>query len=180
MKSSSKKLFRGFTLIELLVVVSLLGLLSTFVLANLSDARDRAAIARIMQDFNNIEKAFTLYVDDQEFSAWPTETDLGAPNPSVSWLITNTSFSDFMPNTPIPPKGASYGYDNDDNSHNPETCADPLFGVNILLSNTPSNIITGLDQKFDNGDGINCGRLRATGVATGNTVLYRISNTPNF
>ncbi len=173
MKSSSKK-FRGFTLIELLVVVSILGLLSTFVLANLSDARDRAAIARIMQDFNNIEKAFTLYVDDQEFSAWPTETDLGASNPSVSWLILNTSFSDFMPNTPEPPEGTSYGYDNDDDTH---TCGGSVIaGVNLLLNSAPSNIITGLDQKFDNGDGIACGRLRATGA----TVLYRISDTPNF
>ena len=177
MKLSSKK-FRGFTLIELLVVVSILGLLSTFVLANLSDARDRAAIARIMQDFNNIEKAFILYVDDQEFPAWPTETDLGAPNPSVSWLILNTSFSDFMPNTPEPPEGTFYGYDSDNDTH---TCGgDVDNGVSILLDSVPNNIITGLDQKFDGGDGVGCGRLRATGVTTGSTVIYRISDTPNF
>ena len=175
MKSSHKKLLRGFTLIELLVVVSIIGLLSTIVVLSLSDARDKADIARIMQDFNNMEKALVLYVDNQELSVWPTEASLGlGGDPLISSLIAGTSLSDFMSNTPIPPKGVAYRYNNNGDTH---TCGgDPGAGVSLLLTSVPNNIITGLDQKFDNSDGTGCGRLRAVGT----TLIYRLSDIPNF
>lgn len=52
-----KKNIRGFTLVEVLVVITIISLLSTMVLVNLSDARKRAVIAKSMefnQTVNNV------------------------------------------------------------------------------------------------------------------------------
>lgn len=53
----------GFTLIELLVVISIIGLLSSVVLASLSTARIRARDAKRMSDIHQIQLALTLYYD---------------------------------------------------------------------------------------------------------------------
>lgn len=58
------KLKIGFTLIELLVVVSIVGLLSSVVLASLSDARESARIAKAVQELKQIETMIVLYIND--------------------------------------------------------------------------------------------------------------------
>ena len=49
---------QGFTLIELLVVISIISLLSSIVLASLSNARQRAYTARVNQEFSQLQRAF--------------------------------------------------------------------------------------------------------------------------
>src|SRR3989338_3128827 len=51
----------GFTLIELLVVISIIGLLSSVVLASLNNARAKARDTRRIQDFKQISTALYLY-----------------------------------------------------------------------------------------------------------------------
>lgn len=51
----------GFTLIELLVVISIIGLLSSVVLASLSTARARARDTRRIEDLRQIQTALELY-----------------------------------------------------------------------------------------------------------------------
>ena len=63
MTSSFRKI-RGFTLIELLVVISIIGLLSSVVLASLSGARESARDARRQQDVRQIQTAIELYMND--------------------------------------------------------------------------------------------------------------------
>lgn len=46
---------KGFTLVELLLVISIIGLLSSIVLASLNDAREKARIAKILQFDANIQ-----------------------------------------------------------------------------------------------------------------------------
>ena|GEM_PF-2320069 len=88
LKNSKSK--RGFTLIELLVVISIIGLLSSVVLASLNSARGKARFAQAVATMNSIEKAATLEYDDfnnyapdvgggatprfvpKYLSAWPT------------------------------------------------------------------------------------------------------------
>ena len=54
----------GFTLIELLVVISIIGLLSSIVLASLSTARARARDTRRIEDLRQIQTALELYFSD--------------------------------------------------------------------------------------------------------------------
>lgn len=52
---------KGFTLIELLVVVSIIGLLSSIVLASLSNSRIRARDTRRIADTRSLQNALQLY-----------------------------------------------------------------------------------------------------------------------
>ncbi|KKU77663.1 MAG: hypothetical protein UY03_C0011G0013 [Parcubacteria group bacterium GW2011_GWA2_47_64] len=63
MTSASVKKMRGFTLIELLVVISIIGLLSSVVLASLNTARSKARDARRKSDLNEIRTALEFYLD---------------------------------------------------------------------------------------------------------------------
>ncbi len=61
MNKTHKKNNQGFTLIELLVVIAIIGLLSSIVLASLSDARSKARDTKRVGEIRSIEKALTLY-----------------------------------------------------------------------------------------------------------------------
>ena len=58
-----KNTSKAFTLIELLVVITIIGLLSTIVLASLNTARGKARDARRMSDLNQIKNALIFYYD---------------------------------------------------------------------------------------------------------------------
>ncbi|MES2623041.1 MAG: prepilin-type N-terminal cleavage/methylation domain-containing protein [Patescibacteria group bacterium] len=59
MKSFSTK--KGFTLIELLVVVAIISLLTSIVLASLKTAKDKATIAKTLQEVQSFKKGMELY-----------------------------------------------------------------------------------------------------------------------
>lgn len=63
----------GFTLIELLVVISIIGLLSSVVLASLSTARARGRDAKRIQDLIQVRTALELYRDTN--GAYPATTN---------------------------------------------------------------------------------------------------------
>lgn len=58
----------GFTLIELLVVISIIGLLSSIVLAAVSDAREKAENAHILSMIREYRNALELYYNDNDGS----------------------------------------------------------------------------------------------------------------
>jgi len=55
---------KGFSLIELLVVVSIIGILTTLVYANLNAARERARDAVRKSDLKNIQTALRMFYND--------------------------------------------------------------------------------------------------------------------
>jgi prepilin-type N-terminal cleavage/methylation domain-containing protein len=52
---------RGFTLIELMVVIAIIGLLSSIILASLSNSKDLATNSRVSQDIHQFQNALELY-----------------------------------------------------------------------------------------------------------------------
>jgi prepilin-type N-terminal cleavage/methylation domain-containing protein len=64
MKSTNK---RGFTLIELLVVISIIGLLSSIVMAALSDARAKARDAANIRSLIETRTALQMYFNDKGY-----------------------------------------------------------------------------------------------------------------
>ena len=69
---------QGFTLIELLVVISIIGLLSSVVLAGLQSARVKARDARRLSEAKSIQTALALYHLD--YGLYPSGNDTGADN----------------------------------------------------------------------------------------------------
>lgn len=63
MRNIQKQFIKGFTLIELLVVISIIGMLSSIVLASLKNARDKASDAKIKTQLRSLRPAAELYRD---------------------------------------------------------------------------------------------------------------------
>ena len=77
----------GFTLIELLVVISIIGLLSSVVLASLVTARQKAYISKVRTDLGEFVKALEIYKSN--YGHYPE----CAPNFDESDLQKCTSFN---------------------------------------------------------------------------------------
>lgn len=81
---------RGFTLIELLVVISIISLLSSVILAGLSNARVKARDVKRIQDLKQIQIALEMYRDDNG----------GYPN-TTAWVLSNSNW-DTLKNFLVP------------------------------------------------------------------------------
>lgn len=105
----------GFTLIELLVVISIIGLLSSVVITNINDNRERAYDTVRISDVNEIQKAIELYIADYQqpppnggassagnFSFSKEECDNLTP-PKPGWCDLRTSLAPYI-NLPTAPK----------------------------------------------------------------------------
>lgn len=67
---------RGFTLIELLVVISIIGLLSSIVLASLNTAKSKGLDVARIQDVKSIKLAIEMYANDN--NAYPVYGTCGS------------------------------------------------------------------------------------------------------
>ncbi len=74
---------KGFTLIELMVVISIIGLLSSIVLASLKDARDKANVTKFKAEIKQMINALELYRGDN--GKYPYEGE------SYSYAISNAN-----------------------------------------------------------------------------------------
>jgi prepilin-type N-terminal cleavage/methylation domain-containing protein len=92
---------KGFTLIELLVVISIIGVLSSTVLASLSTARAKALDTRRLSDLTSIRTALELYYTNNNSypssAAWRSEcaTWGSYTNDQVIPGLTPTNISKF-------------------------------------------------------------------------------------
>jgi len=111
---------RGFTLIELLVVVAIIGLLSSLVLASLSDAQLKGRDARRLSDVNEINHALELYYTDH--GQYPpisfAYTDSTTCGGGGKWCDLEAALEPYMSELPHDPAGlqTTYRYYYDANS----------------------------------------------------------------
>jgi len=96
---------KGFTLIELLVVVSLIGVLSTLVIANLNSARERARDAGRKSDLRNIQTALRLHYNDE--GSYPPKAVVDAVW-GTQWA--NAGGSVYMNLVPVDPLSPAQDY----------------------------------------------------------------------
>jgi type II secretion system protein G len=93
---------KGFTLIELLVVISIIGLLSSVVLASLQDVRQKAKNSKTVQDVMQLRTALELYNSD--YGKYPGEEDdiIASPYhhslnlPNLNWVNKTFDFKEYM------------------------------------------------------------------------------------
>lgn len=102
---------KGFTLIELLVVISLIGILSTLILANLNSARERSRDAQRKSDLRNIQTALRLYYNDA--GGYPTNAQLPAWGSEFS--KSGTIYMNVLPKDPLSSQSYRYTYIDGDN-----------------------------------------------------------------
>jgi len=101
-KNKNKK---GFTLIELLVVISIIGLLSSIVLARLNVARENANIAKTQTEIRTLYQALISYNLDND--SWPVTCN--NINTTSGW---NASWSDiYFSEIGEDPWGTAYFFD---------------------------------------------------------------------
>jgi prepilin-type N-terminal cleavage/methylation domain-containing protein len=96
---------RGFTLIELLVVISIIGFLSSVVLASMQTARDKAKGVAFRASVNEFIKAVKLMQSDVSTLPINTmfKTEAGWVAPSSQSFFINNNFDDYIADFPKPP-----------------------------------------------------------------------------
>ncbi len=92
---------KGFTLVELLIVISIIGVLTTLLMANFIGVRQRARDAQRKSDLRQIQSAFELYRSDQ--GSYPTIL-LDSPSP----IKSPDGSATYMQKVPKDPSGSSY------------------------------------------------------------------------
>ena len=130
---SNKK--QGFTLIELLVVISIIGVLSSVVLASLNSARVKARDAKRLQDVRQLKNALALYYSD--YGYYPSVTC-----DNCGWDVTDASFQNIMrpyiESVAGDPIGAQRQYVRGPAVNN-------SYGIWVYMENTNSQCQTGVN-----------------------------------
>ena len=89
---------QAFTLIELLVVIAVIGILSTFAVVSLNNARARARDAKRVANVKQIQLALELYIQDNNI--YPPSLTFGGSLSTGSLVYMQT-----IPTAPTPPDG---------------------------------------------------------------------------
>ncbi|HUW24057.1 MAG TPA: type II secretion system protein [Patescibacteria group bacterium] len=113
---SIKEIKKGFTLIELLVVISIIGVLATLLISNMTGVRERARDAQRKSDFIEIQKALEMYKHDQPKPAYPPDTDWD----TMATALEGTGGTVYMRAVPTDPANiGEYAYHYDRNDTDP-------------------------------------------------------------
>ena len=121
----------GFTLVELLVVVSLIGVLATLVLANLTSGRSRGRDAQRKSDLRQISTALRLYYNDR--GGYPANNVSGqilgcgslgtsACDWGSQWEVSGTTYMQTLAKDPLPDQSYKYEADSADDSFVLSSC----------------------------------------------------------
>jgi prepilin-type N-terminal cleavage/methylation domain-containing protein len=130
----NRKNNKGFTLIELLVVISIIGLLSSIVLASLNDARKKGKDAAIKQTMRQFQNALELYRNDNAGNYPGVFADGSAGNP-----FSATTFANYMKLSSLPTGISQYVKDN-------STTYGPRYGL-LLQFNESGKYNTNINNQ---------------------------------
>ena len=114
----------GFTLIELLVVIAIIGILSSTVLVSLQGAREKARIARVQSDLNQLRTAIGILEIDTNLYPNKISATPCVQNPEVylnscaaGIECTDGGFpgwnGPYISKVPLDPYGTNYYFDPD-------------------------------------------------------------------
>lgn len=107
---------KGFTLIELLIVLAIIGVLTSFLMANFIGAKARARDAQRKADLRQLQSAFELYRSDQ--GSYPTTGQLPAcGNNSLS-----ANGTVYLQKIPCDPQSGSYSYTSNGTTYTLRAC----------------------------------------------------------
>lgn len=138
---------KGFTLIELLIVLAIIGVLTSFLLANLLGAKSRARDAQRKSDVRQMQSAFELFRTDQ--GTYPTAAQVTC---GAALTSGGTTYMQKIPCDPL--SHASYTYTTTGTTYSLVAC---LESVN--------------DSQADIKNG-----LTNNAVCTGSTTSYTVNN----
>jgi prepilin-type N-terminal cleavage/methylation domain-containing protein len=110
-KNTMPNLVSGFTIIELLVVVSIIGLLSTIILASLSTSKAKARDAQRIQNVHQLKTAIELYINDMNNPPLPSDCAGPCADNQVT-TVTDLSWPlrNYIKKISPDPSGATYLY----------------------------------------------------------------------
>lgn len=109
-QKQKNKYKKGFTLIELLVAISIIGVLSSIVLASINTARINARDARRISDIRQMRIALELYRLDN--GDYPIIPPWGASSTDANWNTTgtlHTALAPYMATLPVDPVNVGGG-----------------------------------------------------------------------
>src|SRR3989344_4702360 len=101
---------KGFTLIELLVVISIIGLLSSVILASLNSARAKARDSQRVQSIHQVQTALELYYDDNGFYPLTSSGAITFPTTTPLDVLTSALTPSYISKIPASPSGTAYSY----------------------------------------------------------------------
>lgn len=190
--------YKGFTIVELLITIVVIGILAALISVTYQGITEKAKDTKTSDSIAKVAKAFylkavadggykqdTYYITCMGYELTDYQDRTGALNPIISEIIAecvdanplsnylrSSDFEDYYSGVPL-------AYDNDLDTFPVGSCnsVDYAKGVNVLFGGLLGvDRMTKLDQRFDNGDGLNCGRVQRS---AGGQEVFRLATFSN-
>lgn len=166
-----KKDQKGFSLIELLVVIAIIGILTTLITSNLSQAQQRARDGRRKSDLRVIAQGLEMYYSQN--NTYPTKDNL----PLNGSTLTDTTGQLYIKNIPKDPRNTSGSYEYYYCTAAPSGSRILQFNLFAKLENTnDKDVFCGTSKWADTSCELTAGAC-STGSAGGSNLISTIVGT---